>query len=422
MYTIPIILIFIAGYLAITLEHPLKIGKTATALLMAVILWTFYTLGSGDMHLSSEKLAENLADVSQILFFLLGAMTIVEMIDAHKGFSAIIRWISTKNKVTLLWIVGFGTFFMSSMLDNLTSSIVMVTLLRKLLDDKKERMVFASIVIIAANAGGAWTPIGDVTTTMLWIGERITSWNIMKSLFIPSVIALVVPLVVQSFLIKGRINVSDNHIEKHGATEPYGKLILFMGIGSLIFVPVFKSITHLPPFMGILLGVGLMWLVTDIIHSSHSERQHLRISHALTRIDISSVLFFLGILLAVGSLQSAGILKELAAGLDNMTSDKRIIIYIIGLLSAVVDNVPLVAAGMGMYDISLYPVDNSLWEMLAFCAGTGGSVLIIGSAAGVVVMGMEKIEFFWYAKRISLNALIGYSAGFLAYILMFPVK
>jgi len=422
MYTLPIIIIFIAGYLAITLEHPLKIGKTATALLMAVALWTLYALGQPDLHGTAEKLAENLADVSQILFFLLGAMTIVEMIDAHRGFQAIIKWIHTKDKVTLLWIAGFATFFMSSILDNLTSSIVMVTLLRKLLDNKKDRMVFASIVIIAANAGGAWTPIGDVTTTMLWIGGRITSWNIIKTLFIPSVIALAIPLVVQSFLIRGKIEVADNKVEKYGATEPFGKLILLLGVGSLIFVPIFKSITHLPPFMGILLGVGLIWLVTDIIHSSYPERQHLRISHALTKIDISSVLFFLGILLAVGALQSEGILGKLAAGLDSLTGDKRIIIYIIGLLSAIVDNVPLVAAGMGMYDISIYPIDNPLWEMLAFCAGTGGSVLIIGSAAGVVVMGMEKIEFFWYAKRISLNALIGYTSGFLAYILMNPVR
>lgn len=421
MYTLPLILIFIGGYLAITLEHPLKIGKTATALLMAVVLWVLYTAGSGDIILSAEKLSEDLADVSQILFFLMGAMTIVEMIDAHKGFNVIIKWIHTKNKVTLLWITGFATFFMSSILDNLTSSIVMVTLLRKLLDDRKDRMVFASIVIIAANAGGAWTPIGDVTTTMLWIGGQITSWNIIRSLFIPSVIALAVPLIVQSFLVKGRIAVTDNNVEKFGATEPYGRLVLFMGIGSLIFVPVFKSLTHLPPFMGILLGVGLMWMVTDIIHSSFPDRQHLRIGHALSKIDISSVLFFLGILLAVGALQSAGILKGLASGLDSLTQDKRIIIYIIGLLSAIVDNVPLVAAGMGMYDISLFPVDSSLWEMLAFCAGTGGSVLIIGSAAGVVVMGMEKIEFFWYARRISLNALAGYTAGFITYTLIYPV-
>ncbi|MEZ5000204.1 MAG: sodium:proton antiporter NhaD [Bacteroidales bacterium] len=421
MFTIPIIILFIAGYLAITLEHPLKIGKTATALLMAVALWTLYTLGLGNPHLAVEKLSENLAEVSQILFFLLGAMTIVEMIDAHKGFQAIIRWISTKNKVTLLWIIGFATFFMSSILDNLTTSIVMVTLLRKLLSERSDRMVFASIVIIAANAGGAWTPIGDVTTTMLWIGGRITSWNIMRTIFIPSIVALLVPLTVQSFLVKGKIDVSNNHFEKHGSTEPYGRLILFMGVGSLIFVPVFKTLTHLPPFMGILLGVGAMWLVTDIIHSSHEDRQHLRISHALTRIDISSVLFFLGILLAVGSLQSAGILKNLATGLDNLTSDKRVIVYVIGLLSAVIDNVPLVAAGMGMYDLSVFPIDHSLWEMLAFCAGTGGSVLVIGSAAGVVVMGMEKLEFFWYAKRISLTALLGYTAGFLTYIILYPV-
>lgn len=279
--------------------------------------------------------------------------------------------------------------------------------------------MFASMVIIAANAGGAWTPIGDVTTTMLWIGNRITSWNIIKALFIPSIVTLIVPLVLESFRMKGTLMVSEQKIEEHSKTEPGGLFVLFLGIGSLIFVPVFKTITHLPPYMGILFGVGLMWMVTDLMHSKHKDRKHLRLSSALSRVDISSVLFFLGILLAVGALQSAGILKSLAAGLDHAFADKRVIVYIIGLMSAVIDNVPLVAAGMGMYNISLYPVDSSLWEMLAFCAGTGGSVLIIGSAAGVVVMGMEKIEFFWYFKRISLLALLGYTAGFITYILMY---
>ena len=419
MFITSLIVVFIAGYTAIALEHPLRVGKTAIALLMAVALWVIFSLGEYDIHETVTSLSENLADISQILFFLLGAMTIVEMIDAHKGFKIIIQWIHTKNKVSLLWMTGFATFFLSSILDNLTTSIVMVSLLRKLIDDKKDRVMFASMVIIAANAGGAWTPIGDVTTTMLWIGNRITSWNIIKALFIPSVVTLTVPLILESFRVKGRLMISEKKIEEHSKTEPGGIFVLFLGIGSLIFVPVFKTITHLPPYMGILLGVGIMWLVTDLMHSRYEERRHLRLSHALSRIDISSVLFFLGILLAVGALQSAGILKSLAAGLDHAIADKRLIIYIIGLMSAVIDNVPLVAAGMGMYDISLYPVDNGIWEMLAFCAGTGGSVLIIGSAAGVVVMGMEKIEFFWYLKRVSLLALLGYSAGFITYIFMY---
>ncbi len=419
MFIISLIVVFIAGYTAIALEHPLRVGKTAIALLMAVALWVIFSLGEYDIPQTVHELSENLAEVSQILFFLLGAMTIVEMIDAHKGFKVIIQWIHTKNKVSLLWMTGFATFFLSSILDNLTTSIVMVSLLRKLIDDKKDRVMFASMVIIAANAGGAWTPIGDVTTTMLWIGDRITSWNIIKALFIPSIVTLAIPLAIESFRLKGTLMVNAKKIEEQSKTEPGGVFVLFLGIGSLIFVPIFKTITHLPPYMGILLGVGIMWMVTDLMHSRYEERRHLRINEALSRIDISSVLFFLGILLAVGALQSAGILKSLAAGLDHAFADKRLIIYIIGLMSAVIDNVPLVAAGMGMYDVSVFPIDNSLWEMLAFCAGTGGSVLIIGSAAGVVVMGMEKIEFFWYLKRVSLLALIGYSAGFLTYILMY---
>ncbi len=419
MFIASLVTVFIAGYLAITLEHPLRIGKTAIALLMAVALWVIFSMGEYDIQHTVLSLSENLADVSQILFFLLGAMTIVEMIDAHKGFKVIIQWIHTKNKVSLLWMTGFATFFLSAILDNLTTSIVMVSLLRKLVTDKKDRVMFASLVIIAANAGGAWTPIGDVTTTMLWIGNRITSWNIIKALFIPSIVTLSIPLALESFRVKGQLRVSEKKIEEQSRTEPGGLFVLFLGIGSLIFVPVFKTITHLPPYMGILFGVGLMWLVTDLMHSRYDERKHLRLSSALSRIDISSILFFLGILLAVGALQSAGILKNLAGGLDRAIADKRLIVYIIGLISAVIDNVPLVAAGMGMYDISLYPVDSSLWEMLAFCAGTGGSVLIIGSAAGVVVMGMEKIEFFWYLKKITLLALVGYTAGFITYILMF---
>ena len=418
MLTTTLIILFIAGYAAIALEHPLKINKTATALLLAVGCWVIFSMGNLDIGETLKGLSTNLSDVAQILFFLLGAMTIVEMIDSHKGFAVIVRWIHTHNKLTLLWLVGFITFFMSSILDNLTTSIVMVSLLRKIVQDKNDRMLLASIVIIAANAGGAWTPIGDVTTTMLWIGGRITSWNIMKQLILPSLICLIVPLVIQSFFMKGKLELNGVDVNEKAATEPGGVVILILGVASLIFVPVFKTITHLPPFMGILLGVGLIWVVTDLIHKGKPERNHLRISSALSRIDISSVLFFLGILLAVGALEEKGILTSLAQAMDHTFSDKRIIIYIIGGLSAIIDNVPLVAAGMGMWDLSAFHPDHPLWEMLAYCAGTGGSILIIGSAAGVVVMGMEKIEFFWYVKRVSLTALAGYTAGFLLYIAM----
>ncbi len=418
MFTIALVVLFIAGYIGIALEHPLKVSKTATALLLAVACWVVYSFGNLNFENTVKELSENLSDVAQILFFLLGAMTIVEMIDAHKGFKVIVKWIHTHNKVTLLWLVGVITFFLSSILDNLTTSIVMVSLLRKIVDDKKDRMLLASMVIIAANAGGAWTPIGDVTTTMLWIGGRITSWNIIKQLFIPSVVCLLVPLTIQSFFLKGKLPLNENNIDEKARTEPGGILILIMGVGSLIFVPIFKTLTHLPPFMGILLGVGLIWLVTDIIHHGKKDQQHLTIGSALSRIDISSVLFFLGILLAVGALQHKGILNSFATDLDKTFSDKRVIIYIIGILSAVIDNVPLVAAGMGMWNLSAFPIDNHTWEMLAYCAGTGGSVLIIGSAAGVVVMGMEKIEFFWYLRKVSLTALFGYTAGHITYILI----
>ncbi|MCB8994246.1 MAG: sodium:proton antiporter NhaD [Bacteroidales bacterium] len=418
MLTLSLILLFLAGYTGIALEHPLKINKTAIALLLAVGCWILYSLGGQPVEETLGGLSEHLSDVAQILFFLLGAMTIVEMIDSHKGFSVIVKWVHTKNKVSLLWMVGFITFFLSSILDNLTTSIVMVSLLRKIVSDKHDRMILASSVIIAANAGGAWTPIGDVTTTMLWIGGRITSWSIMKQLFIPSMVCLIVPLGVQSFFVKGKLADSALDQKSKTSSEPGGIIVLILGVASLIFVPIFKTLTHLPPFMGILLGVGLMWAFTDLYHKGKDERKHLRLGSALSRVDLSSVLFFLGILLAVGALQERGILTSLAQGMDKTFSDKRIIIYIIGLLSAVVDNVPLVASGMGMWNLTDFPADNALWEMLAYCAGTGGSILIIGSAAGVVVMGMEKIEFFWYVKRVSLYALLGYTAGFLVYISM----
>lgn len=411
--------VFVVGYLAIALEHPLKINKAASALLTGVICWVLYSLSHMvESHEVLSKLMENLSSIAQILFFLIGAMTIVELIDLHKGFKTITDLIKTKDKRKLLWIICFVAFFLSSILDNLTTSIVMVSLTRKLVGERKDRLIFASMIIIAANAGGAWTPIGDVTTTMLWIGGQITTLNIMKEIFIPSVLALVIPLIYQSFFVKGDVTPPTDENGNGDSHEPHAKLILFLGVGALIFVPIFKTITHLPPFIGMLFGLSILWVVSDLLHHKYEERNHLRITHALTRIDKSSILFFLGILLAVGSLEVTGILTGLAANLDKTVGNKDIIVTIIGLASAVIDNVPLVAASMGMYDLATYPVDSRLWEMLAFCAGTGGSILIIGSAAGVVVMGMEKIEFFWYLKRISFTASLGYFAGVIAYVLI----
>lgn len=314
-----------------------------------------------------------------------------------------------------MWIIGFITFFLSSILDNLTTSIVIVTLLRKLVTDPKDRIVFASIVIIAANAGGAWTPIGDVTTTMLWIGGQITTVNIMKTLFIPSLICLVVPLAYQSMFIKGKLNETEQQEIKHHA-EPGAKLIFVLGMAALIFVPIFKTITNLPPYVGMLFGLGVLWVVTELMHHKHEDRAHLRVTHTLTKIDVSSVMFFLGILLAIGALETSGILTQMATWMDNTIGNKDVIVTSLGLLSAIIDNVPLTAACMGMYDLTAFPADSKLWEMLAYAVGTGGSCLIIGSAAGVVVMGMEKINFIWYMKTITVTALIGYFAGIFAYL------
>lgn len=365
------------------------------------------------------SLSENLGEIAQILFFLLGAMTIVELVDAHQGFRFITDRIKTKDLRILLWIICWITFFLSSILDNLTTTIVMVSLIRKLIPDKEAKLFFASMIIIAANAGGAWTPIGDVTTTMLWIGGQITSINIMKMLFLPSWLCMITPLLFLSFKMKkelGGLNEGMSQVNEHAST--HGKVMLFLGVGALVSVPIFKTLTHMPPYSGILLGLGLLWIVSELINSEQEEviHKHYSVAGALSRIDVPSVLFFLGILLAVGALESMQVLQQLASFLDTTFGDKRIIITLIGLLSAVVDNVPLVAASMGMYDPALFPADHMIWEYLAYCAGTGGSILIIGSAAGVAVMGMEKIDFIWYLKKISLLALLGYLAGALIYI------
>ena len=411
------ILIFLVGYLAIAFEHPLKINKTASALLTGVLVWTVYAISKGD----ASELGHHLASTSEILFFLLGAMTLVELVDAHQGFYFVSRLIKTDKVVKLLWIVGLITFFMSAVLDNLTTAIVMVTLLRKLISNKETRQYFVGIVVIAANAGGAWSPIGDVTTTMLWIGGQISATGIIQGLFLPSLFSLVVPLLIASFVLKNQAIGHPVASEALSSIEERdGKIMLFAGVGSLIGVPVFKNLTHLPPYMGILLALGLVWILSELLHSEKDEaaKKHLSVGYALTKIDTSSILFFLGILLAIGGLESFGYLHALSDLLAQSLGNQNLIVTIIGLASAVVDNVPLVAATMGMYSLTDFPMDHEMWEYLAFCAGTGGSILIIGSAAGVAVMGMEKIEFGWYLKKIGFLALMGYFAGAGLYLLL----
>ncbi len=416
-----ITIIFIIGYAAIALEHPIKINKTASALLVGTVCWTVYALTSTESHAIQEHLSHHLASIAEILFFLLGAMTIVELIDAHQGFKIITDQISSKKSVVLLWTISLLAFFLSAVLDNLTTAIVMVSLLRKIISDAEQRKFFAGIVIIAANAGGAWSPIGDVTTTMLWIGGQITAVNIMKGLFIPSLVSLVVPLVYLSYKMRGQI-IESKAVEENDFIETTAKernTMFFVGLGTLLFVPIFKTITHLPPYMGMMLGLGVVWVVGEILHSAkdEEERKPFTASYALSRIDSSSILFFLGILLAIGCLEATGLLQNLAVSMNDTFGNQDLIILLTGLASSVVDNVPLVAATMGMYDLSSFPTDHKIWEFLAYCAGTGGSILIIGSAAGVAVMGMEKIDFLWYLKRISLLALLGYFAGAGIYIL-----
>jgi Na+/H+ antiporter NhaD/arsenite permease-like protein len=420
--TTAIILTFILGYIAITLEHTIKINKAASALFTGVLCWTIYILGQPDKALVSHQLMEQLGEISGILFFLLGAMTIVELIDAHDGFEVITDRIKTKNTVKLLWIIAIITFFLSSLLDNLTTTIVIVSMLRKIIADREKRLMFAGITIIAANAGGAWSPLGDVTTTMLWIGGQITALNIILQLFIPSIFCLIVPLLLVSPKMKGTFE-SPKVVENKTSTSTIFErnFVFVLGVSILIFVPVFKTITHLPPFMAILFGLSIMWIITEMIHSGKDteDKGLLTVVYALRKIDTPSILFFLGILVSISALQATGQLNLLAEWLTTTIANDTIIIMAIGLLSAVLDNVPLVAAVQGMYSLEQYPPDHFFWEFIAYATGTGGSALVIGSAAGVAAMGLEKIEFFWYLKKITWLALIGYFAGALIYILQY---
>jgi len=426
------IVVFILGYTAIAFEHPIKVDKAASALIIGGLGWALFAFSGIDHHTLTHEIQHHIVDIAEILFFLLGAMTIVELVDAHEGFSIITDKITTNKKVYLIWILSVITFFFSAVLDNLTTSIVMAALLGKLIKDKETLWLFAGIVILAANAGGAWSPIGDVTTIMLWIGGQVSAENIITSVFIPSIVCAVVPLIYLTVKLKGDIErpVNSELAEhKKNPTTPFErKLIFYLGVCGLLFVPIFKTITHLPPYVGMILSLGVLWLVTEIIHRSknHEEKSQLSVIGVLRKVDTPTIFFFLGILLAVASLQSAGQLDIVARYL-NVTFNGQtaegiyIINVIIGLLSSIVDNVPLVAGAMGMYPIAetgLYAADGMFWEFLAYCAGTGGSVLIIGSAAGVAVMGILKIDFIWYLKNISILALIGYASGAITYILM----
>lgn len=478
---IVMVVIFILGYTMIALEHPIKVEKAASALLLGSILWAIYALFSDQIlslgysfswqetkemaetflhsikpgmtdnqfatspyretvelaqstsHFVKEELGHHLVEIAEILFFLFGAMTIVETIDQHQGFKVITDKIKTTNKVKLLWILGFLTFFLSAALDNLTTTIVMVALLRKLISDKGTRWFFASIIVIAANAGGAWSPIGDVTTIMLWIGGQVTTVAIITRVFIPSLVSMVIPLFILSFVMKGSVTRPEvNSSDREFTTKGERIFILILGIGLLINVPVFKTLTHLPPYIGMLFGLGILWLTSEIMHRGKDEetRKKLTIFHIVKKVDTPTIFFFLGILIAVAALQSAGQLGLLAKYLDENLGSVYLINIAIGALSSIVDNVPLVAGAMGMYPIAspemlqvaadpeylkFFVQDGLFWEFLAYCAGTGGSMLIIGSAAGVAAMGLERIDFIWYMKKISWLAVIGYLAGAGAY-------
>lgn len=415
-YEYSMILIFIFGYFFITIEHITQINKATVALMMAILSWVLvFRSKIFDLEQNRLILGEHLGNITQIILFLLGALTIVEIINAHKGFQVITKLIKIRSKRHLLWVVGILTFFLSSVLDNLTTTVVMISLLSKFIPEGEDRFIFGGGVVIAANAGGAWTPIGDVTTTMLWIGGQLSTFNLMYNLFLPSFVCFVVSFALLSLYLEGTfppINDKNAQIE-----EPTGKFIFFLGIGALIFVPVFKALTNLPPFMGILFGLSVMWFVTDYLYRKQSIGPQLCVPHVMSKVDLSAVLFFLGILLCIDALYSAGILNKLSIWIDQNIGNIHWMAVLIGLASAIVDNVPLVAAAMGMYGLNQYPTDHSFWELIAYCAGTGGSLLIIGSAAGVAFLSLEKINFFWYLKRISLPAALGYFAGFGVYLL-----
>jgi Na+/H+ antiporter NhaD/arsenite permease-like protein len=418
-----LVAIFILAYAAIALEEPLKINKAAIALVGAGLLWVVYAVGTADPQAVDAQLSESLINTAQITFFLIGAMTVVEVIDAHDGFEVVTTRLRAKTMASLVWILCGVTFFLSAVLDNLTTAIVMVSLVRKLLREREDRLLLAGLIVISANAGGAWSPIGDVTTTMLWIGGQVTSGAIVTKLIVPSLVNMMVPVAMVAFDLRGKpVRTPEAAVGPSAGdfrnTAFERNLMFGLGLAVLIAVPIFKGITHLPPFLGVLFGLGLLWAVGDLVHKDKDEvhRRRVTIASALTRIDMSAIVFFIGILLAVATLEHAHILTALAGWLDRTFGRLDVIVLIIGLVSAIVDNVPMVAAAMGMYSLDTYPTDSFLWEFMAYCAGTGGSILIIGSAAGVAAMGIERIGFLWYLRRFSGLALIGYAAGATVYI------
>ena len=440
-----IILIFVIGYLSITLEHPLKLDKTVPALIMAALIWALLAVGFHEgwfdvinteeqafNFLSGGEVAEegfngtllhHLGKTAEILIFLIGAMTIVEIIDLHRGFEVLKGAVKTRSKRKLLWIIGVLAFILSAIIDNLTATIVLVTLLRKLIQKREDRLWYAAMVVIAANAGGAWSPIGDVTTTMLWIADRVSALGLIEYVVLPSIACFLLPFFIAGMLkpFKGEISV-DSTEDLEAERLLSSRTMLFLGLGMIVSVPIFKTITHLPPYMGMMLALGVVWLVSEYIHPEEDfteERRHLYSAHkALSRIEISSILFFLGILMAVAGLESlvygvvnreeVGTLRYLAEVLQKAIPSQDVVVILLGVLSAIIDNVPLVAASMGMYDA---PMDSPLWHFIAYSAGTGGSMLIIGSAAGVAAMGMERIDFIWYLRKVAWLALIGFLAG-----------
>lgn len=416
-YLSAISVVFVIGYLAIILEYYIKVNKTAVALFTGVILWVLYFLYGPDTPKNDlSNLNHYLADISQIIFFLLGAMTLVEIIDSHRGFKIVTDLITTSSKKKMFWMISFAAFFLSAVLDNLTTTILMVSLLRKLIPAKEERFLPACMIVVAANSGGAWTPIGDVTTTMLWISERITSFEVIKRLFLPSFLSMIIPLLIFSRGLKGRYKKAEEL--SHVKEEPGARLIFFLGVGFLVFVPIFKALTGLPPYMAMLMALAVLWLATDALHHHCEYRIHLRVPHILTKIDTSAILFFVGILLCVSVLQSAGILNDIAQFLSTEVRNFTLIATLIGIFSAIIDNVPLVAGVIGMYPLTQFPIDAPFWHMIAYAAGTGGSLLLIGSSAGIALMGMEKIDFFSYMRKMTLPVLLGFLGGIVLYVLL----
>lgn len=437
---IALILTFIIGYSMIVFEHPLHIDKAVPALLMGALTWSLISIGGldvmgegGELGTLEPVMLHTVGKIAEILLFLLGAMVIVEFVDMHRGFYVITSRITTTNKTKMLWMILVLAFFMSAALDNMACTIVLVSLLRKLIPQREERLFFVSMAVIGANAGGAWSPIGDVTTTMLWIGKKVSTAGLIEHLVLPSFVCVAIPGIIASFLPQFRGNISPAEGSGSAAFEaekplPTSSLMLFLGLGGLLFVPIFKGITHLPPYMGIMIALGTIWMVSEFyLHRSKEDDQvkyQKSIRHALTRVEMTSILFFLGILSAVGALENVAVLNAAGehTGLLSLIAEKlslaipsdNIVVILIGIASAIIDNVPLVAATMGMYD---YPIDSELWHFIAFSAGTGGSMLIIGSAAGVAAMGMERINFIWYLKNVSWLAALGFLGGCIAFII-----